>query len=333
MQQEWSSGQDDSLKEWECALQSFVICWRKLREFEPRFLHHFYARKPEQEQKMIPVNSIILYCSLERQFRDVCIANALRVAKATGGIVLVVTCSHLLTGKVEPRFEYAGAEEGEGILHHLLIEYDDKAKRTNQEWILHFRAEATRRMALKAHLESYTLYLDADEVIDVPRFLAWWKSAWDGHGGGNEKLHSFLPAAFHLNNAWYFRDVRLKACVREDSAVMVEQSKVTPDMFSRIKADREELALLCLGGDAVQLRNIKHSFTALDGEPLIHHFSWVRSLEIVLEKVKAWGHAGERDWESIVREAWAAPLLVKEPIHGYTLVYAVEDPLIALSGA
>jgi len=38
---------------------------------------------------------------------------------------------------------------------------------------------------------------------------------------------------------------------------------------------------------------------------MVHHMSWVRSKEGMLQKVSAWGHAGERDWEALVKEEWS----------------------------
>ena len=37
------------------------------------------------------------------------------------------------------------------------------------------------------------------------------------------------------------------------------------------------------------------------GEPMIHHYNWVRSPEELKRKIASWGHRDERDWASIIQ--------------------------------
>ena len=39
-----------------------------------------------------------------------------------------------------------------------------------------------------------------------------------------------------------------------------------------------------------------------DGNPMFHHYSWVRTREEMLKKVKSWAHHKDRDWTSLVEK-------------------------------
>ena len=44
----------------------------------------------------------------------------------------------------------------------------------------------------------------------------------------------------------------------------------------------------------------------LVGEPIMHHYSWVRTETQMLQKVKSWGHAEERsNWTEIVQNEFS----------------------------
>jgi hypothetical protein len=69
--------------------------------------------------------------------------------------------------------------------------------------------------------------------------------------------------------------------------------------------------------------------------PLVHHYSWVRTREQMLRKVRAWGHNRDRDWEKLVAEHFARPESerigprFRDFIHGYS--YETVTPYIALT--
>jgi hypothetical protein len=52
--------------------------------------------------------------------------------------------------------------------------------------------------------------------------------------------------------------------------------------------------------------------------PLFHHYSWVRSQDEMLKKVRTWGHRNERDWEALVKEEFSRDFSGKDFVHGYS---------------
>jgi hypothetical protein len=57
--------------------------------------------------------------------------------------------------------------------------------------------------------------------------------------------------------------------------------------------------------------------------PMIHHYSWVRTKEQMLQKVKAWGHNADKDWVSLIEEEFSRPFNGKCFVNNYS--YEVLD--------
>lgn len=51
---------------------------------------------------------------------------------------------------------------------------------------------------------------------------------------------------------------------------------------------------------------------------MFHHYSWVRTQDEMLKKVRAWGHKGDRNWVQLVNEEFTGPFRGTDFIHGYT---------------
>jgi hypothetical protein len=56
----------------------------------------------------------------------------------------------------------------------------------------------------------------------------------------------------------------------------------------------------------------------LDHLPLFHHFSWVRTEQEMLKKVKSWGHKKDRNWEQLVINEFSKPFQGTDFVHGYS---------------
>ena len=147
-------------------------------------------------------------------------------------------------------------------------------------WEGHARFVA--QVAFKSRHE-YVLFLDSDEIIDARTFGAWLDTG--GYKGW---------AAMKRQNYWYWRE----PCYRardyiEDSVVLIRTDAYNPmALFSN--QGRHGVWDACTGRKARNLPGI-------DGKPMIHHYSWVRTKEGMLRKVRAWGHRNDRnDWEACV---------------------------------
>ena len=54
-----------------------------------------------------------------------------------------------------------------------------------------------------------------------------------------------------------------------------------------------------------------------DNEPLIHHYSWVRTKEEMLKKVLNWGHKNDKNWSDLIEEEFSRPFNGTDFVHGY----------------
>lgn len=153
-------------------------------------------------------------------------------------------------------------------------------------------------------------FLDADEIPEGKRILDWLEmSDWS--------QHSVLKMA----NYWYFREPRFRAKLWEDSVVFVQAKTLEPALLLH---DRERDAIYdLLPGPK------KRNVTGFDGAPLFHHYSWVRTKDEMIKKVKSWSHREDRDWVSLVEQEFSAPFRGTDFIHGYT--YLEVDPLFEVS--
>lgn len=150
----------------------------------------------------------------------------------------------------------------------------------------------------------WVMFLDGDEVPEGAAL-----NAWEQHAlakGTKDRI-------IYLANYWYFKDPIYRAKYLEQSVPVVPRS-----LFS----DEKETVLLLM--DA----NERYCFTSLDlevcefelslnKEPMIHHFSWVRSKEDILRKIATWGHQGEQPWEALIEETWDKAFDGRDFVHGY----------------
>ena len=51
---------------------------------------------------------------------------------------------------------------------------------------------------------------------------------------------------------------------------------------------------------------------------MMHHFSWVRTKEEMLTKVKNWGHASDKDWIVGIEEEFSRDFNGTDFVHGYS---------------
>lgn len=150
-------------------------------------------------------------------------------------------------------------------------------------WEGHARWVALEKLKLSCE---YVLFIDADEVVDGRVFRAWLDT-------GIYKRFD----AMKLANYWYWRLPVFRAQgYLEDSAVLIKRTAINPFMlFSN--HGRHGVFEACRG--SLKAREVKDH----NGEVMIHHYSWVRSKDAMLRKVKNWGHRDDRtDWVAMVNK-------------------------------
>jgi hypothetical protein len=142
------------------------------------------------------------------------------------------------------------------------------------------------------------LFLDADEVVDSEAFSSWVKT-----------VDLDAVDAVKFLNYWYFKDVNVRADAVEDSVVLTRKLKLSPKILFQ-SSERH----------ALKVGAYLDKATGLNGDPMIHHYSWVRTKKEMIQKVKNWGHRHDRNWEDIIESEFNTDAIPsKDFVHGYTL--------------
>ena len=249
--------------------------------------------------KKHPVGTIVNFCTNESRFIQPCLEQALLFSSQ----IVVIVASHFFDGTPENR-ELLN-QIYRAFPECLFVEYPFapasipprvfRTVRPDAFW--HCISRLIGVMMLEDHVES-ALFLDADEVPDGVRLSEWLDcSDYEHH------------VALKLANYWYFREPIYRARALEDSAVLVQKRALTADLLLH---DQERDAIYdSLPGPK------RRMVMGTDGSPMLHHFSWVRTEEEMLKKVRSWSHRKDRDWETLVREEFLAPFKGTDFVHGY----------------
>ena len=145
----------------------------------------------------------------------------------------------------------------------------------------------------------YVLFLDVDEIVEGKAFARWLDQF---------PLKDF--SALRLACYWYFRESKYQATAWEDTPLLICKEALHYDALMH----PYERA----GTFAVVEGEKRRQVTSMEQLPMVHHYSWVRSKEALLRKVRSWGHRDERDWENLVEAEFSRPFSGTDFVHGYS---------------
>jgi hypothetical protein len=158
----------------------------------------------------------------------------------------------------------------------------------------------------------WVLFLDADEIPEGERFRDWFQSA------------RLQQKVYKMANYWYFLDPELQSTTWEDSVMLVPRAACC---YAVLMHDLERDGIPIVSGLEMERNVVAHvkgdANEATSGLPMFHHFSWVRSKEGLMKKVKNWAHKDDTDWEARVEKAIATQFDLKNDVdfvHGYSYV-------------
>lgn len=146
----------------------------------------------------------------------------------------------------------------------------------------------------------YVLFLDADEIIDTKRFIEWLEA---------RKYFDFDALRFAAY--WYFRAPQFQATTFEDPTALVKKSFLNRELLMNATEERNSF------NNFVDHNRTAEMHFGLDSNPMVHHYSWVRTKEQMLRKIKSWGHNKDRNWELLVKEEFEHPFTGTDFVHGY----------------
>ncbi len=178
------------------------------------------------------------------------------------------------------------------IVRYNPLDDEERERRGVREEM--FPEALARWTALRALPEACThvLFLDSDEVIDGEAFAEFVDEAREQLGA-----HDAVKFANH----WYWRQPTYRARdYLEDSCLLMRRAAVREqDVFS--DGARTQMYDACPGR---KCRRVLHRGTTA----MVHHYSWVRSREQMLRKVRNWGHRRDiAGLEAKVHEEFSRP--------------------------
>ena len=225
------------------------------------------------------ITTIINYCTNDYIFLKPCIDAALKVSNK----VIVPFCTHFHDGTEQDQsLLLRSANENPGA---EFVQFD-YYKGESSRW--HCNASRKIGILLAPEETEYFMFLDTDEIIEPEKFIEWFNK---------EESQGEMADSYRLANYFYFRDFCYRAKEWEDSIALVKNNhNVRNDDIIFHNEERHAFYYYT--------SNHKRMCT-LNGQPFIHHYSWVRTMEGMLKKVKTWSHRGDRDWASMVKQEFS----------------------------
>jgi len=228
------------------------------------------------------ISTVISYCSLDRKFIDCLIDQA----KKFSDDIVLVCYDHLLNGKLD-NIDHVRNIPGVKTIVLPFVQHHD----TNY---LH---NVLRWEGAQQAKNEWILMLDGDEIVEGDRFNKFIK---------NNFPFKFDASAFHCY--WYFREPIYQSLTNEHNGIIVNKKFMTKERhFHRLERwiYREDPTL-----------NFGPYIVDQDG-PMLHHFSWVRTHQEMLDKVTGWGHKNDRNWVSSVNAEFNREFNGTDFVHGY----------------
>lgn len=246
-----------------------------------------------------PIAAVINFCTNESRFLKASIEEARLFARQ----ILIPVCDHFFDGTPERADEldqiYRSFPDCT-FIQYPFIPSKIPERIFKQIASAHFWHSLSRLVAMQYVDDSIesVLFLDADEIADGKRFGQWLQDS-DYH------QHVVLKLA----NFWYFREPKFQATTWEDSIILVQKRALNPALLLQ-EGERDAIYEQLPGPK-------RRKVTDATGEPMFHHFSWVRTKEEMLKKVRSWGHRSDQNWEDLVEKEFYSDFSGKDFVHGY----------------
>lgn len=244
-------------------------------------------------------DTIISYCSIDSRFIKENISQCLFFSKN----IYITISSHLFNGKPEDEDNIDDLIEYIKDMPNIqIIRFNWDPTKPPRYW-----HNYARWLGLQKCDTEYVMFIDSDEIIDG-RIM--YKTFIDDHDFW--KMHD----EYIFSCYWYFRDTKYRAKKLEQCHKLVRRSILTEDI---IFSEKELGAIPSSDKKFKVLYEVRYNNT-----PFLHHFSWVRSKEEMIDKTESWGHKDDKDWRSLIEEEFSREFNGTDFVHGYE--YDIVEP-------
>lgn len=241
------------------------------------------------------IATIINFCSNDYPFLRACIDGA----KPFSRQILVPICDHFFDGVREERevLQAIYAEHTDVQFLEFPWGGDQSLYSAHPSYYWHNLARMIGRFFVEDAID-WVLLLDCDEIVDGKALMQWLRRfAYRDYN------------AISLCNYWYFRESYFQAKSWEHTPLMVKKELLKGALLMN---ENERCGIL----EMISEKKLKKA-TGLDGKPMVHHYSWVRTKEQMLRKAMSWGHSRDRDWVSLIEEEFSRSFNGTDFVNGY----------------
>lgn len=238
---------------------------------------------------------IINYCSKDKAFIYTNIEQCLNITYN-----IVISCGNKFFNGDDEDLEHLYSIQKKYPLIKVLIfdvnldEYNPLKDRKNAYF--HNKARLLGyREAKKLYDTNWYLFIDADEIPDSEIFLKNIERFDDPNITYKLFTYTYFREPIYVSN---FKEALILLCHKNNitnKSIMhpMERSFYTPEKYFNNSL----------------IDNLNHKIINVDDintkNPIFHHYSWVRSKEKMIEKIKGWAHQYDRDWIKIIEEEFS----------------------------
>lgn len=240
------------------------------------------------------ISTILQYSTTEIIFLE---TNLKQCDKFSDEIIIPI-CSHFFNGQPEDV--------------NLLKETTSIVKKYSKAKIIMFDWEGTqsnnsyyhnlsRKIGTDAAKNNWLFFLDADEIVS-DEFYDWFQSVCN------------LDRAWWLSCYWYFREPIYQAVANEGAGLLIPKKYCSWDLYNKL--ERGQLFQKMHDANKLSLSDFEE-ILSLSGKKMVHHYSWVRNKNDMINKIKNWGHKDDKNWETLINEELSRPFNGTDFIHNY----------------
>lgn len=236
------------------------------------------------------ISTILQYSTIDYRFLK---ANLEQLSKFSDEIIVPI-CDHFFNG--EPEDEELLKKSFEIMLNTpnctpYMFEWDGPNSNPG------YYHNLSRALGTSVAKGDWLLFVDGDEIVD-DTFKDWF-----------ETKAQYTDITYWITCYWYFREPMYQSKSYEGCGLLIKRDKCNWNIDVRDERQQfHRVSNFIHGG---------YNHILVDGKPMMHHFSWVRTKEEMLKKVHNWGHKNDTNWLDLVEEEFNREFNGTDFIHGY----------------
>lgn len=238
------------------------------------------------------ITAILQYSTIDYRFLK---CNLNQLSKFCDEIIVPI-CTHFFNGQPEDQEKLQASRD---IINSypnakvIMFDWDDPNRSPR------YYHNLSRELGTSEAKNDWLLFVDTDEILS-DEFIPWFDTVKD------------TDSSYWFTCYWYFRSATNQSRQTEGAGLLTKKQYCNWKLDS--EHERQQLF--------ERLPNFKngHDYpvVSLTGQPMMHHFSWVRTKEEMITKVKNWGHASDKNWIVLIEQEFDREFNGTDFVHGYS---------------